>query len=278
MRSQKVVLALGLIALVGAALLLSACSSDDTPTSRSSTINLHYPEVVAEVNQLIDSSLAAFATTLEMFEGSRALQDGTDLALREFMMSSFDLDSVTTEGMWYITWNADLQTSLASVQIDSILFLEDGAPTLIACHADGMRIKRIWEVASFNTDESHTDYQVISEFRFSGLDTDQATITGTVNAIVQDVTIAGTSTTTMGYVIDAGFTGLVVDATDSEFTGGCPASGTCAVEVELTYQKDAGDEWVSSWDFAFSFTDGAVQGTVTDSRVDSVYTQTFCTP
>ena len=105
MRSRKFVFVLGLVVFGALGLMLLGCSSDDTPTSRS-TADPDYTLVVNEVNKLVDSSLSLVGQRLVLV--TLGNQKDTFQKLPDILMSTFGIDSVTQSDGWLVMYDADL--------------------------------------------------------------------------------------------------------------------------------------------------------------------------
>ena len=65
MRSQKIMLLLGLAVLVGASLFLFGCSDDETPTNSNGDFNdPEFVQAYDQLNEFVDSTLYAFSDGL----------------------------------------------------------------------------------------------------------------------------------------------------------------------------------------------------------------------
>ena len=278
MRSSKILLALGLVGLIGVGLALSGCSSDDRPTPPEPTINDQYTYVQSEINDVVDETITLMASTLDVFESNSAISDTTDIAIIDDMeLSSFDPDSVLASNNWYILISDQLSAAYGSRLIDSIQFTAEGTAVKYAGQGDGIIVHHLYEYANIDTDVTYTDYNTKSRLTFSGLNTTEATISGSWSAytIAQ---VVDTTTEIRIYTIEADVNNIVVGKPESGWAGGCPISGSIDFSVDLSYQDGDDSAELSTWDFTVTFTDGSGSVSVSDGAVSTSYSTAYCTP
>jgi hypothetical protein len=273
MRSHKSVFALGFVVMVCAGLLLAGCSSDDTPVGGTISINPQYDNVSGEVNDMVDSTIAMVAYSLGVFVESREQtedQEGED-RFESYLLSGFD--TVMAEGDWYVLLDLDLQTAYTNLKRDQFMFLESGVPQVMAHTADAMLYNRSWELAYNNTDDSYNDYNVLSEFNYSGLNTDEGTINGDVELFATIQETDASSSQVWEYTINADFDQLTISETAGEWDTGIPNAGTCDITVDLEYTNGALAPQTTSWTFDITFADGTMTALVRDGTTSRTYTR-----
>ena len=273
MRSHKAFFALGFVVLIGAGLLLVGCSDDELPTGGTITIDPQYSSVLVEVDKVIDSAQTLFAHGLDIFVESRGHTTDEEGQGRFEAYLSGNTDSLAMSEDWYIMYDFDIQASSTNLRSDSLLFLQGGASVPMAWEADGMVFTRNWELAHYQTTESYGDYTVRSDFDFTGLNTDQATINGTVELEGHIQIVGDQSTTQNDYTITADFDQLTLSETLGEWGTGRPSSGTYTVSVVCAHSVDGGEPEVSNWQIEGSFTDGVLNSTISDGTVAQNYTR-----
>jgi hypothetical protein len=273
MRSRKSLFVLGLVGVLGAMVALSGCSNDDRPTPPVLTINDQYSYVQTEVNDVVDEAITLMGMTLTMFESNSQV---TDSAVSEDLRESpFDPDEVFSSNDWYILISDHLSSAYGSRVIDSIAFTSNGAPVEFAKDANGIVVRHLYDYANVNTEITYTNYETRGRLTFSGLNTDQATISGGWSAYTIAQVVDGTAEVRT-YTIEADINSLVVSKPEDGWAGGCPTSGSIAFSVQLSYDNDMGQNEQSTWDFTVSFTDGVGQVAVSDGTVTTSYNHSFC--
>jgi hypothetical protein len=278
MRSRKTLLVLGLIGVLGAGLALSGCSNDDRPTPPEQTINNQYSYVQSELNDVVDESITLMASTLDMFESNSQITDTTSTGIiDDILTSSFDPDSVYSSNNWYILTTDQLSAAYGARQIDSIMFTASGATVEFSGDADGITLRHLYDYSNVNTDVSYTDYETRSHLTFSGLNTTEATISGSWTATTINQIVGG-ATEVRTYDIQAEVNNLVVAKPLDGWGGGCPTSGSIDFNVELSYTNGGEEASTSSWEITLTFTDGAGDWSVSDGSVSTTASSVFCTP
>ncbi len=270
MRSHKAVFALGFFIMVGAGLMLVGCSSDELPTGGTVTINKQYASLESEINSMVDSTVTLFAQNLDLFIESRSHTD-TMISIGDFgdyLESSYD--SVLSSPHWYVLFDLDMQSAYNNVRIDSMIFTDAGVPMRMAVDADAMIVKRTWELAYAQTAGSYSDYLVVSDFDFTGLNTDVGMLTGDVELAATIQNTEGTSTITT-YDIDADFRSLTVSESGGSWESGIPQSGICQITAVVGYKIGAAPIETSNWTVDITFTNGVMDVEMSDGLVSRSY-------
>lgn len=275
MRSRKILLALGLIGALGVGLALSGCSSDDRPTPPVKIIDDQYTNVQSEIDDVVEEMIVLMAATMEMYESNSQVTDTAVIAdLRE---SSFDPDTVLNSDNWYILISDQISAAFGLREIDSIMFTNDGATVEFAGEGNGIMLRHIYEYANVDTDVTYTDYNTKGDLTFSGLNTDEATISGSWSAFTIDQVVDGQAEIRT-FTIVAEVSNLVVAKGESGWASGCPLSGSIDFTVDLSYIDGDNPVAVSAWDFMVTFADGEGSVSVSDGTVTADYANAYCIP
>ena len=273
MRSRKFVFVLGLVVFGALGLMLLGCSSDDTPTSRSTT-NPDYTLVVNEVNKLVDTSLSLVGQRLILV--SLGNQQDSFQKLPDILMSTFGIDSVTQGDGWLVMYDADLGAAYSNYYLDSIQFRDGQAILPTGVGADRMTVKRYWKQTTLDTTQSFTNYDMVGQFTFTGVNTSQINVNATMTFGVESKDDGVVSTIYRNCNITGSMSSLAVSPGGSGSSSGCPTSGSCQVTVGLETQRDSHLADESEWEIMLSFEAGMASAVVTSATLDTTYTQEFC--
>lgn len=272
MRSHKSVFVLGLIVFGALGLLLLGCSSDDTPTSRS-TADPDYTLVVNEVNKLVDTSLSLVNQRLILV--SLGNQPDTFRTLPDLLLTTFGIDSVIEGDGWLIMYDADLGAAYSNYFLDSIQFRNGQIILPTGSGADRMTVRRYWQQTALDTTQSYTNYDMVGEFTFTGVNTSQITVNATMTLEMNARDGASVSTTYKNCQITGTMSNISVSAGGS--SSGCPITGSCQVDVGLETQQYGQTADESQWEIMLTFETGMGAAAVIGTNVDTTYVQQFCT-
>ena len=269
MRSRKFVFVLGLVVLGAFGLMLVGCSSDDTPTSRSTT-DPDYTQIVNEASKLVDTSLSIVGQRLILV--SLGNQPDTFRRLPDLLLTTFGVDSVTQGDGWLVMYDADLGAAYSNYYIDSIQFRNSHAVLPTSLGASQMTVKRYWRQSALDTSVSYTNYDMTGQFTFTGVNTSQLTVNASMTLEMNAKEEGTVSTTTQNCAV----TGTMSSMHFAPASGGCPTSGSCQMEVTLQTQHDTHAASESEWELMFSFENGMASAAVSGATVDTTFSQQFC--
>ena len=277
MRFRSPLIWMGLASLVVAGLVLGGCSSDSentTPTPTVSFAEQMLPAATVQVNEQLDSVVARLEAGLA---SATVTSTGTD-SDRDFSPGASD--SGSTSDNWHVVTRSNLQSSLGSLTIvDSTQFSKDGQSQPNLAGSDAMASKHYYSRTADDTTVTSKDLVLQSDLYLTGIDGSQATIDGTISAVIHDKVVTSSSTVWHDWDVSATVTALRVAKAGEGWGEGCPITGTAQISVQYTYQKDTGAPVNASWDFAVMFTNGTISANVSSGPdLSSNYQHTVCNP
>ena len=281
MRSDKLVTIVGEILLAALVVMFFGCGSNDKSTG--STVNYNDPEFTAvrgEVDLFIDSTLEFFTNGLDNIHGL-----ATDTSLVNpilYVPGPIDLttDSVsaTYSGGWHVVYIALNRSAFVSILRDSIQFLKNGQPQQSSSGLDDLFYKQFWTYRVNDTTVTHESFAGNADYWFSGLNTSQATISGSNVFSVYSKFVSTDSTVWQDINIDATLSGIRVKKNTSGWAQSCPNSGSIAATVEMLYQKGSAAPDTTNWTVSLTFNNGNVSSIITRGTTVWSYNEQICTP
>jgi hypothetical protein len=274
MRSGRILYIVGLLTLVGLFGLMAGCSDDKEPVS-SNGDNTQYQEVTAEVNQLLDSSVAEFADNLNLIQEGQSNSE-TDIIIGA-QYSSYDPDSIVlvTDG-WHVVYAVDLVAGYNMELVDSLLFMKHGWVQNEVRDCDQFSLIHRFSYSNPDTTGNYRNSNVVANLLFSNLNTTQAVISGTKQHTINTKTVTDGGVVKRTYEMNMTFSGIAVAKAMEGWTQGCPASGTVTGTVNYTVQRGSSVPTTTTWTYEITFTDGEVAGTVTAGPYERTYTASIC--
>jgi hypothetical protein len=272
MRARNHIFNVGLVTLSAFLLFMAGCGGDDNSTTITGDTggtepHPQYDEVQQQLEDFLESSIALVADGMSMTEvGSNDLD--------KIVFGGQNPDS-STGGDWQVFFLGEASASIWG--LDSIQFQKNLQPQPTALGCDRVIFKHQYQVTNVDTNITHTDYEVSSDFDIRNLDGTTASISGTHDLLWQSKYVSQDSTVWWEYDIQTEFTGFTVDKSGSNWSGGCPNTATVTATVDVSYQKDDASAVTSSWQLDLTFTDGLMQ---VDAAVDNLnlqYSQQICT-
>lgn len=281
MRSRKLMLLLGTVVVLAASLTFYGCSKDDSPTGQVG--NLNNPEFLAvheQVSDFVDSTLAWFNDGLGSMNRLAA-----DTVVDPILYGPTDPNAITdsasviyTDDGWHVVYFEFHADAYSSILVDSIQFRKAGVYQQGVADLETLLYKHNWGYNSSDTTVTHTDYTGNVDYLFDNLDEQQCTVTGTTSWDAHSKFVSADSTVWRDFEIDVTYTGGRIDKTGSGWAQGCPESGTFSVDVEMTYQKDAGTPVVTVWNVTVTFNSGIAAVVATQGETTWSYSSRECWP
>jgi len=180
---------------------------------------------------------------------------------------------------WYYVY-ADYTSSVYSVVIeDSVQYLIDDTPVEFDASADEVNFIENYEFTALEQTETHCDYSGRSDFNFSDLDTDIATIGGTAEHDRSVYWVSGDSSLTSVYNFDAEYTNLQILKYEN-WSCNCPNAGMATLTMTRGTSWDFdGDTGTgnTSWTITVVFDAGTATVTASDGSSTWRYTCDVCT-
>lgn len=282
MRLDKVALVLAGSLLVGLLVVFAGCSSDDTTTG--STVDYSNPEfllVQQEVGNFVDSTLRCFESGLE-----NIYQLATDTTIDPVQYGSVPPDydstrdsaSATYADGWHVVYFAIHRNEYDAYLRDSIRFVKDGVPQQVASGLDSLLYKHQWAYTPFDTTVTYRSYEGHAGFYFGGLDSDQATISGSDQWQVHSKFVSPDSTVWRDISLNATATDIKVNKSLIGWNQGCPVRGSISASIQMIYQKDSAAPDTSNWTINLGFVNGNMSATVNDGSCAWTYNTQLCSP
>jgi hypothetical protein len=272
MRSGKTIFVLSLTLIACLALIIAGCSDDAKPTISAPTEqDLNYTAVSDETNEVLDSAISSFATSLEVF----TMQTPSDTSI-SVVYSPINPDSIAAENNWHIVYASELATGYSWNLIDSIQFRKNGIAQESALNADQMTLHHNFSLEYGDTTSFFRNREGYANLEFTNLDTDVATVNGTREVSIQTRAEVNGETWRRDFNIELSFANVTVPRADDNWLRGCPNSGTVTGTVTLVSSRGANDPTESKWDFEVTFDNGIIDATVTSGTYTKSYTTTLC--
>ncbi len=283
MRTNKLVLILGVTLLAGLLVMFAGCGSDDDK-STGSTVNYNDPEflvVQEEVDHFVDSTLSFFNNGL-----GNIYSLATDTLVDPIYYgpgpgdfdSTKDSASATYNNGWHVIYFSLHRTEYNAIMRDSIQFIKDGQPQQTATDLESMYYRHFWWYDHVDTMVTHTSYSGTSRCDFTGLNTQQATISGSNEMNIHSKFVSNDSTVWRDMTISATLTGITIDKTPQGWAQGCPSSGSISADFVMVYQKGTAAPDTTTWTVSITFTDGSMSAVVSHGGTTWTYDSQICTP
>ncbi len=279
MRSQKIMLFLGLAVLVGVGLFLFGCSDDETPTNYNGDLNdPEFLQVYGQLKNFIDSTLYTFSDGLGSIY-TLSEDDYVDPIYYGPVDPNADIDesSVTYSDGWHIVYVAYHTDDYNTVVTDSIQFLKDGFYQQSASDLESILYRHNWTYDVVNQDVSHNTYEGNSSFTFSNLDGEIANVDGSNSLEVVSIFISNDSTVERNFDFEVDFSNIKIAKTGSGWAQGCPQSGYAEYTLQVAYQKDDEAPDTTNYTGTINFHYGAANYTLGNGTDLWGYSQNECT-
>ncbi len=280
MRSQKIMLLLGLTVLVGASLLLFGCSDDESPTKYTGDLNdPEFLQVYGQLNDFIDSTLISFNNGLGSMS-TLSDDDYVDPVHYGPVDPNAETDSssvIYSQEGWHIVYVSYHTDNYNTVVTDSIQFLKDGVSQQSAADLETVLYKHYWMYNVVDQNVSHNVYEGNADFTFSNLDTEIANVNGTNNLEVVSTFISNDSTVEINFNFEADFSNIKIAQTGSGWAQGCPQSGHAEFALQVVYQKDDEAPDTTNWTGVISFAHGVASYSIGNGTDSWGYSQNECT-
>ncbi len=283
MRWEKVVLVLGVTLLAGLLVMFAGCGSDDKSTNSADYNDPEFLVIQQEIDYFIDSTLAYFTGGLGNIYGL-----ATDTTVDPVQYGSRPPDYDSTKGDtaiatyadgWHVVYFSIHRATYDKIVRDSIQFIKDGQFQQSSAGLESLYYKHFWSYEITDTTVTHRSYTENADYEFVGLDTAQATITGTNELQVHCKYASIDSTVWRDIDIDATLTNIRVYKTVSGWVDNCPCTGSISATIEMVYKKDSAAPDTTNWTVNLTFNNGSMFSTVTiGSALPWTYSTQLCTP
>ena len=283
MRWEKVVLVLGVTLLAGLLVMFAGCGSGDKSTNSADYNDPEFLVVQQEIDYFIDSTLEFFTNGLDNINCL-----ATDTMVDPVLYGSLPPDYDSTKGDtaiatyadgWHVVYFSIHRDAYDAVLRDSIQFIKDGQPQQNSVGLESLKYKHFWSYEVTDTTVTHRSYTGNTDYEFVGLDTAQATITGTDEWQVHSKYASTDSTVWRDINFDATLTDMKVHKTVGGWVQGCPSAGSISASIEMVYKKDSAAPDTTNWAVNLTFNNGRMFSTVTRGSVlPWTYSTQLCTP
>jgi len=279
MRSQKIMLLLGMALLIGAGIFLFGCSDDETPTNNNGDLNdPEFLQAYEQLNEFIDSTLYTFNNG---FGSMHTLS--SDSLVNPVQYGPIDPNAHTDSSSvsysdqgWHVVYFAYHTDNFNTVITDSLQFLNNGVYQQTASGLETMHYSHNWLYDVPNPEVSHVTYDGKSKFTFDDLDTELSSVNGNNTLETVSRYISVDSTVERQFNIDADFSNIRIAKTGSGWAQGCPKSGSAAFSFQMIYQKDQEAPDTTNWTGTINFTYGTGSYTLGDGTNTWGYSQSEC--
>jgi len=279
MRSQKIMLLLGMAVLIGAGLILFGCPSDETPTNNNGDLNdPEFLQVYGQLNDFIDSTLYNFNAGLgSMYTLSAdTLVDPVQYGPID-PNAHTDSSSVTySQQGWHVVYVAYHTDDYNTIITDSIQFLKDGEFQQTAVDLESILYRHRWQYDVPDPEVRHTTFDGRSDFTFGDLDTDLGSVNGSNSLEAVSKFISNDSTVERKFNFDADLSNIRISKTGSGWAQGCPKSGSVAFSLQMVYQKDEEAPDTTNWNGTINFTYGTGTYNFGNGSSSWAYSQNEC--
>lgn len=272
MHSVKTIFVLSLTLIAGLVLFIAGCSDDPKPTASVPTEqDMNYAAVSEETNEVIDSAIASFASSLEVF----TMQTPADTAI-SIVYSPINPDSISAENNWFIVFASELATGYSWNLTDSIQFRKNGIAQESALDADRMSLRHHFALEYGDTTSFFRNREGYANFEFTDLNTNLAIVNGTREIAIQTRAEVNEVTWRRDFNIEMNFANVTVPRADGNWLRGCPSSGTVTGTVTLVSARGTNAPTESVWEFVVTFENGVVDASVTSGTYSKTYTTPLC--
>ncbi len=276
MRSVKIITLLGFVLLACMSLLFVGCGSDDAPTSNAGSLS--NPEFIAvqdQVESLVDSTFGFILTGMNSIV---SISSGGNIDPVLYGPSFGDTNQVTPSYVngWHIV-NATAGTADFSFNfVDSVRFYSNNAISQFGIDADSLWYRHHWNYDVADKAVSYTTFDGDASFDYRGLNTNQASITGSNDLSIDNQFVSVDSTVIRTFEFATDVTNLSINAGPSGWDHACPNSGTVSTTVTMTYARDDAAVVTTTWNVSMTFTDGTAAVSVSSGNVVWNYTSDVC--
>lgn len=283
MRSNKRILVSGLMAIgCIAVLLLAGCSSDNsTSTSITTDGSLTDPEFVVvqdQINTFVDSTISFFQNGVNTFNGIS--EDGTILP-PQYAVSPGNPDAFDTS--YADGWHriricmTNEELGYETTLLDSVQYRRNNQARENWEDRDQLVFKHRWTYGDLDTTVSYNCIDGNSNYTFSDLDTDEATITGNNNMHQYSYQVMADSTICRDMTIDANLHNFYIRHSSATGWCNCPTEGSMSgATFRMIYQKDSNVPDTTNWTFNLSFNNGTMTANVRMNNIVWNYTHQAC--
>ncbi|MBU8934197.1 MAG: hypothetical protein KOO62_09350 [candidate division Zixibacteria bacterium] len=281
MRSCKLMLLLGTVAIVAASLAFYGCSSDDTSTGTVG--NLNDPEFLAvheQVSEFVDSTLIWFSDGL----GSVSTL-ATDTTVDPVHYGPTDPNAETDESYvtytddgWHVIYFEFHTDDYSSVIMDSIQFRKDNAYQQGVTDLEALLYKHNWVYNALDTTVTHSIYAGNADYQFDNMDQELCSVEGSSGWNVKSKYVSADSTVWREFDVDVTYASGQISKSSFGWTQGCPETGTFSADIEMIYQKDADAPDTTNWNMNVTFNSGMAAVVATCGETTWSYSSRECWP
>jgi len=263
MRLRNAVPGLGLLALAAFLLLTPGCS-DDSPApvgSNQDPGSPTDPEFLLVQDQ-IDDYLDQFADDVAVgAENVYQLPTDTEEVRNIYgPMSPDDTVLYTYAQGWHVVYVSRDNAYFSDYFRDSIQFQDDGLALEDPDNLDYLHFIRHWGYQDNQVDQTHTNRSGHINLEYENLDTDQASVNGYNNVLVEWNYISDDTTITAMFNMAVTVENVILRPVSSYgWINGCPCSGRLTFDMDHSYNLDDGSSnqfVVRSWTVTVDYDEG----------------------
>jgi hypothetical protein len=278
MRSHKITIALGLLALTVFAIGMVGCGgSDNNPTSTAGSLtDPAFMAVQDQLDNIVDSTLTNIVNGFQNL--TNVSGDGNvNPVFYGPVQPDSDVVSATYAGGWHVVLVSRVRATYDTMLRDSVQFYANNGVSQMPTAVDSLYYRHQWRFNFGDTTVTHLGMSSSANLTIGGLQGNVATIDGSHEADINTKQVTADSTVWRSFSISADVTDLQVSKTFVGWAQGCPSSGTISGTIDMSYQKDDGTPMATSWTFTATFSDGTMSATVARGTTTWHYTTDVCT-
>lgn len=278
MRSHKITVALGLLALIAFGIGIAGCgSSNNNPTNTyGSLTDPSFMAVQDQVDNLVDSTLTGIVDGFQNLSNVNGNGNVNPVFYGPVQPDS-DVVSVTYSGGWHIVFVTRNRATFHTSLRDSVQFYAGTSVTQYPTNVDSLLYRHQWLFTFGDTTVTNLGMSSEASFTIGGLQSSTADVSGTHDAEIHTKQVTADSTVWRSFSISSQVTDLQVNKTFVGWAQSCPSSGTISGTIEMSYQKDSGSPVATTWTFTATFSNGTMSATVTKGATNWHYTSDVCT-
>lgn len=272
----------GLIASAFAcAVMISACSSSDSPTGAFGSVNdPDFMELQPEVNNLVDNINIAMSFGFDSY--NEVPTNSNDAEIQYGPVNPGENNGVTyeyTSDGWHHIIVIDDDANFARVINDSIQFKSGSTIQQLPSGADRTDFRHHWSVIQWDQAADYKNTSGDVGLVFGELLGSTALINGTYDYGVVVNTVMDTTTTNTDYDFDATISNVQVNKVGSQWGPSCPASGQITFTVGQTRIIDTPssvDTVGVTWTGTILLSDGVASISFTNGTETWSYSHNIC--
>lgn len=269
MSSRKSLFTVGLSLAVLAMVAMVGCGDDNSTASNTQLTGAAYTQSSTHVNALVDSSISVIGKSLATVVIGTTDRD-FDQVPGLFYGSGGEANA---DGDWLVVTNTTLSTGVTDYYLDSIQYRLNQQVVDESRSANAMLVRHLWRRTSEDTTLAYGDYEIRGDLTINALDTDNATVGGTVELDFDSKITVNQQPIWEEISVVSSYSDFTIGTGYDNWVNGCPASGT--VTADVRYIRTVGTTAPDTTDFEYTVTFN--NGTASTQAVSGNQTGTYST-